>query len=153
MIQPMFLGGKWFVFGTRMNLSFWSLFAPCFLKSKMCGNSASKVKGISQHHESEDSCGHCCRGQMSNNVYDAVSKFKPFDKEHRFRQLSVEPPFPCAPSSMEIVIHFFNLKTESQEPTPRKKVQEGHDQTRHLGMVSVSNLQVFYKIVTEKTKH
>ena len=86
------LGGKWFVFGTRINLSFWSLFAPCFLKSKMRGNS-----GISQHHESEDSCGHCCRGQMSNNVYDVVSKFKPFDKEHRFRQLSVEPPFPCTP--------------------------------------------------------
>lgn len=122
-----FLGGKWFVFGTRMNLSFWSLFAPCFLKSKMRGNSASKVKGISQHHESEDSCGHCCRGQMSNNVYDAVSKFKPFDKEHRFRQLSVEPAFPCAPLSMENVIHFCNFKTESQERTLRKNVQEGHD--------------------------
>lgn len=90
---------------------------------------------------------------MSDNIYDTVSKFKPFDKEHRFRQLSVEPPFPCAPLSMEIVIHFFNFKTESQEPTLRKNVQEGHDQKRHLGMVSVSNLRVFYKIVTEKTKH
>ena len=104
-----------------MNLSFWSLFAPCFLKSKMRGNSASKVKGISQHHESEDSCGHCRRGQMSNNVYDAVSKFKPFDKEHRFRQLSVEPPFPCTPF----------LQFEDREPgthTPK----EGSGRTRYI---------------------
>ena len=80
-----FLRGKWFVCGTRMKLSFWSFFAPCFLKSKMRGNSASKLRGISQHHESEDSCGHCCRGQMSDNVYDAVSKFKPFDKNTSFQ--------------------------------------------------------------------